>query len=238
MIAALSVAGLSKHYRRQVALHDVGFDLLPGTSTALLGANGAGKSTLIRAVLDLVGIDAGHIEIFGVPHRAARARMPLAYLGERFLPPQVARGGELLDLLCELHEVRVDAARVAAECAALEFDVAALARPARDYSKGMLQKLGLVACLLAGRPLLLLDEPMSGLDVRAHALFRRRLLALRAAGTTLFFSTHALRDVAELCDRVLVLQAGTLVFDGSVPALAARDAGGDLERAFLALTAA
>ncbi len=233
--AALSVAGVSKRYGRTTALDDISFELIPGSAVALLGTNGAGKSTLIRAVLDLIGLDAGAIAIYDVPHRRAAARAPLAYLGERFLPPHTARGREVLQLLCDLHGVPLDPARVAAECAALELDVAALERPARDYSKGMLQKLGLIACLLAKRPLLVLDEPTSGLDVQAHALIRARLAAHRAAGATLFFSTHDLADVAALCDRALVLRAGRLVFDGSVAALAARDPEGDLERAFLAV---
>jgi len=235
MAAALSVVGLSKRYGGTLALDGVSFELAPGSATALLGANGAGKSTLIRAVLDLVGLDAGAIAIHDVSHRRAAARRPLAYLGERFLPPHAARGREVLQLLCDLHGVALDAHRVAAECAALELDPAALERPAREYSKGMLQKLGLVACLLAARPFLLLDEPTSGLDVQAHALIRARLAALRAAGSTLFFSTHDLGDVALLCERALVLRAGRLVFDGPVTALAAHDPAGDLERAFLAV---
>jgi ABC-2 type transport system ATP-binding protein len=237
MGAALAVEGVTKRYRRRLALDGVGFALEPGSATALLGLNGAGKSTLIRAVLDLLPIDAGRIRIFGEDHRRARARAPLAYLGERFLPPHFARGREVLAMLAGLHELRFDADRVAAECARLDFDPAVLDRPAREYSKGMLQKLGLVACLLAGRPLLLLDEPMSGLDPLARALIRDRLRALSTEGGTLFFSTHSLRDVEELCSRVLVLHGGHLRFDGTVEALAARDPARDLERAFLALLA-
>jgi len=237
MTAALSVSGLTKRYRRRTVLDGVSFEVADGAATALLGVNGAGKSTLIRAVLDLVDIDAGSIALFGEPHHKARAREPLAYLGERFLPPHFARGREVLTLLCRLHGVPFDAARAAVECKALELDVAALERPAREYSKGMLQKLGLVACLLANRPLLLLDEPMSGLDPQAHALIRERLHALRASGTTLFFSTHALRDVAELCERVIVLHAGRVRFDGTVRELALLHPARDLERAFLSLIA-
>ena len=101
MRAALSVVGVCKRYASTVALAEVSFVLAPGSATALLGVNGAGKSTLIRAVLDLVGLDAGAIEIHDVPHHRAAARVPLAYLGERFLPPHAARGREVLQLLCE-----------------------------------------------------------------------------------------------------------------------------------------
>lgn len=234
MVAALTLTGVTKRYQRGLALNSVSLDIEAGLATALVGVNGAGKSTLIRAVLDLIGIDAGTISIFGSDHRTARARTPLAYLGERFLPPHFASGRETLTLLCRLQDVAYDAARVARECAALELDGAALERPAREYSKGMIQKLGLIACLLADRPLLLLDEPMSGLDPLAHRLIRERLRTLRAAGTTIFFSTHALRDVAALCDRVVVLDAGIVRYQGDVASLAARDEHGDLEAAFLA----
>jgi len=235
MTAALTVSAVTKRYRQRPVLDGVSFQVPGGAATALLGVNGAGKSTLIRAVLDLIDIDAGSIDIFGQAHHRARSRAPLAYLGERFLSPHFARGREVLTLLCRLHGVDFDHARAVAECQALELDPSALERPAREYSKGMMQKLGLVACLLANRPLLLLDEPMSGLDPQARALIRERLRALRTAGTTIFFSTHALRDVGELCDRVIVLHAGRVRFDGPVGDLALLHPTRDLERAFLAL---
>jgi len=238
MPAALRLASVQQRYRHQPALRDLSFELATGAATALLGVNGAGKSTLIRAVLDLVRIDAGRIEIFGVDHRMPAARAPLAYLGERFLPPHAARGREVLELLCRLHGVPFDRQRAGAECVALQLEPAMLERPAREYSKGMLQKLGLVACLLAGRPLLLLDEPMSGLDPVAHALIRDRLRALHDAGTTLLFSTHALGDLAAICDRVLVLHEGALVFDDTTARFLARDPHGNPERALLGVLAA
>ena len=235
MPAALKLTSVHQRYRRQPVLRDISFELESGAATALLGVNGAGKSTLIRAVLDLIHIDAGCIDIFGVDHRTPAARAPLAYLGERFLPPHAARGREVLELLCRLHGVPCDPQRAAAECVALQLDPAVLERPAREYSKGTMQKLGLVACLLAGRPLLLLDEPMSGLDPVAHALIRDRLQALRDAGTTLLFSTHALGDLAPLCNRVLVLHAGALVFDDTTARFLARDPQGNPDGALLGL---
>jgi ABC-2 type transport system ATP-binding protein len=236
--AALAVDGVCKRYRGRVALDAVSFRVEPGVPTALLGVNGAGKSTLFRAILDLVPLDAGRIAVFGDDHRRPRARRPLAYLGERFVPPPFARGRDVLAMLLGLHGQAYDAPRAAAECARLELDPTALARPAREYSKGMLQKLGLIACLLVERPLLLLDEPLSGLDPQARAVVRERLRALRDGGTTVLFSTHALRDVEELCARVLVLHGGRLCFDGEVAALAARDPAQDLERSFLSLLSA
>ena len=99
----------------------------------------------------------------------------------------------------------------------------------------MAQKLGLIACILPRCPLLVLDEPMSGLDPRARAAFKRRLAALREDGVTLFFSTHLLVDVEALCDRLAVLDGGRIVFDGAPDALLAQTGQAALEDAFLAL---
>jgi ABC-2 type transport system ATP-binding protein len=232
--AALSLSQVCLRYGARVALHEVSLEIPQGAAVALLGVNGAGKSTLLRAILDLVGIDSGTISIYQRSHREPSARRALAGLGEVFTPPRYATGREFLSLLCHLHGKDYHPEHAARECLALALDPTALARPAREYSKGMAQKLGLVACLLVAPPLLLLDEPMSGLDPQSHALFRARLQALQAAGTTLFFSTHALADVRVLCDRAVVIHAGAICFDDRLDILAP---DGEIERAFLALLA-
>ncbi len=116
---------------------------------------------------------------------------------------------------------------------ALDLDPAALGRPVRAYSKGMAQKLGLAACFLSGKRLLILDEPVSGLDPKARALVKRHLLRLKAAGHTLFFSTHALPDVEELCDRMAILHGGEIRFVGSPAECRERFEAETLEQAFL-----
>lgn len=232
---ALDFQDITKHYAGKLALAGVSLAVPAGQATGLLGVNGAGKSTLIRAALDLIAIDSGEITIFGADHRNPAARRDLAYLAERFVPPHYSTGRELLSCLCALHGIAFDAQAARAECAALEFDPAELGRRARDYSRGMAQKLGLIACLLARRRLLMLDEPMNGLDPQAHALFRKRLLACKAEGATLFFSTHTLADVTAVCDQVIVMHGGELRFSGTTAAFRASAAGENLEQAFLAL---
>ncbi|MGH8650336.1 MAG: ABC transporter ATP-binding protein, partial [Burkholderiales bacterium] len=101
-------------------------------------------------------------------------------------------------------------------------------------SKGMTQKLGLAACLLSGKDLYVLDEPTGGLDPKARALAKGELAALRRAGRTIFFTSHALADVAEMCDRLAVMHAGRLRFAGTPQELTDRTGAPDLERAFLA----
>ena len=116
----------------------------------------------------------------------------------------------------------------------LDLDPMALDRQARTYSKGMGQKLGLLATLLTGLPLLILDEPMSGLDPRSRIMLKDRLIEYREAGGTIFFSSHILADIEEICDRVGIMHGGKLVYLGTPADLIAKHQANGLERAFLA----
>ena len=116
---------------------------------------------------------------------------------------------------------------------AFDLNLAALKLPVRAYSKGMTQKLGLAACLLSRKDLYILDEPASGLDPKAHALLKARLHELKKESRTVLFTSHALVDVAEMCDRLAVIHAGALRFVGTPAALCAQYGGGALEQAFL-----
>ena len=208
-------------------------ELAQGEFFALVGANGAGKTTCIRTILDFAAADAGQIELLGVPHRRSAARKNLAYLPERFVPPAFLSGIEFLRFVVEMHGSRfdVESARTLAE--ELELDLDALQRSVRTYSKGMAQKLGLAGSLLCDAHLLIFDEPMSGLDPKARQLVKRQLQKLRAQSRTLFFSTHLLADVAEICDSVGVLYAGKLRFCGPPDLLLDTFGGSSLEEAYL-----
>lgn len=237
MNEVLEFVGVAKRYGAHEVLRGVSFAVTRGEVVGLVGVNGAGKTTLIRGLLDRIRFDAGSVTLAGQAHTARTARAAVAYLPERFNPPAFATGAEVLAYLSALHGRPYDPARAAAEAAALELAVEALARPCREYSKGMAQKLGLVAAVLPGCPLLVLDEPMSGLDPKARALFKRRLLALHDEGVTLFFSTHLLADVEVLCDRLVLLHDGQVRYSGTPAALLAAHGTADLEAAFLAAIA-
>jgi ABC-2 type transport system ATP-binding protein len=231
--AAVRVSGLSKRYGRHLVLDAVDLEVAAGASFGLLGLNGAGKTTLIKCLLDLCAHDAGEITLYGVPAGEPRARKRLVYLPERFVPPHHLSGREFLALMLALAGKGYEAARVEARLAQLELEPAVLERRVRALSKGMTQKLGLAAVLLVERDLYVLDEPMSGLDPASRIAVKSALQDLVAEGRTLFFTSHVLNDVEELCDSIAVLDRGAFRFRGTPRALCARHGEPNLERAFL-----
>ena len=231
--AAFRAEGLVKRYGARRALDGVGLEVAPGTAVGLIGANGAGKTTLIKCALDLCAFDAGRVEIFGVDSRQAGARSRLAYIPERFVPPYYLLGREFLAMTLGLAGARFDAARARALAAELDLDPQALERPVRQLSKGMTQKLGLAGCFLLDRDLYILDEPMSGLDPAGRVAVKSVLARLHRDGCALFFTSHVLADVEELCSSIVVLDDGKLRFRGAPAELCRHFGEGDLERAFL-----
>jgi ABC-2 type transport system ATP-binding protein len=230
---ALHVRALRKRYAKFEALHAVDLDVGAGEAFGLVGANGAGKTTLIKCVLALAAGDAGSIEIFGIAAQNPAARRRLAYLPERFNPPYYLRAREFIAMMFELAGARYDAARVSALLGELEIEGRVLEQPVRQLSKGTTQKLGLAGCFAVPRDLYVLDEPMSGLDPAARVAVKTVLRRLSAEGRTLFFTSHVLADVEELCSAIGVLEQGRMRFRGSPAALCERYAERNLERAFL-----
>ncbi|NBV19444.1 MAG: ABC transporter ATP-binding protein [Janthinobacterium sp.] len=217
-------------------LRGVDLQVRAGELFGLVGVNGAGKTTLLKCLFDFCMPEQGGIAIFGQPHRHAGAREPLSFLPERFQAPYYLTGDDFLRYLLSLHNVRHDDQAVQHILAALELAPAALRRPARTYSKGMMQKLGLAACWLSGKRQLVLDEPMSGLDPKARAQFKQVLRQAQVQGRGALFTSHALADVDELCDRMAILHQGRLLFTGTPAECRARHGGAadaSLEQAFL-----
>ena len=152
---------------------------------------------------------------------------------ERFTPPYYFTGEDFIRYVLAMQSTVYERAEATRMLTRLELDLTALTRPVRAYSKGMTQKLGLAACLLARKALYVLDEPASGLDPKALALFKGQLRELKVQARTVFFTSHALSDVAEICDRLAIIHDGALRFAGSPAALIAQYASNNLEQAFL-----
>ena len=229
---ALRFDSLTKSYGKQLVLDEVSLEVEPGEFFGLVGVNGAGKTTCIKGLLDFCHLSSGGIEIFGEPHTHTRSRRRLAYLPERFLPPYYLTGRDFLSYMAKLYATEFDDAAVKDMLATLDLDESSLEKSVREYSKGMAQKLGLAACFLSRKDLIILDEPMSGLDPKARILVKRFLQSLKSEGHTLFFSTHMLADVAELCDRMGILHEGRLRFIGAPEACCEAYEAETLEQAY------
>lgn len=233
MELALQFINIKKSYAKQTILNGLSLQVAEGKFVGLIGENGAGKTTLIKCLLDFCEFESGTIEIFGQSHQNTHARSQLAFLPERFTPPYFLTGHGFLEHMARMHGVRLVEETLLDVISSLDLTVDALRKPVRSLSKGMAQKLGLAATLISDKKLLVLDEPMSGLDPKAHALFKRFLLTQKEKGKTLFFSTHLLADVETLCDEIIILHEGQARYVGSPQACCEHFNVTNLEEAYI-----
>lgn len=231
--SALSVSGLYAGYGARVVLHDVNLEVGCGQTYGLIGLNGVGKTTLIKTVLGLKDAIKGDIRVFGRSNLQAECRRHIAFLPERFDPPWFLKGGEFVRFAASLYGRRVADEEIVSSCEDLALDPAAIKHKVQSYSKGMRQKLGLIATVLTGCDLLVLDEPMSGLDPLARSLVKDMLEKVKGQGRTILLSSHILADLDEICDKVSVIHDGLVCFTGRPMDLREQTQEHSLERAFL-----
>lgn len=229
----LAVANVHKRYGQVQVLNAVSLALQPGEIFGLIGLNGAGKTTLIKIMLDLADADAGTVSMFGEDSHHVAARQNISYLPEKFQPSRYLKGKEYLDLALSYYGKSFSIQEARSVAAALDLDPDKLDFRVGAYSKGMGQKLGLVGAFLADAPLLILDEPMSGLDPSARIKLKQEMLALKHSGRTIFFSSHILSDIDEICDRIGVIHDGRMLFTGTPSAFKQAQNETGLERGFL-----
>jgi ABC-2 type transport system ATP-binding protein len=227
----LEIERLSKSYRvghlfpgRRPAVQDLSLSVERGEIFGFLGPNGAGKTTTLKAVIGLVHPEAGRIRILGHPHESRAWRYAVGYLPEHPYLYDYLTPLEYLDYVGRLfgmeRALRRERAHALLEKVGL---VRSLNLPLRRFSKGMVQRAGLAQALMNDPELVLLDEPMSGLDPLGRRLVRDIILELRERGKTVFFSTHILSDAETLCDRVALLREGRLVSLGRLDEILALD---------------
>ncbi|MFD1330163.1 ABC transporter ATP-binding protein [Mycoplana ramosa] len=219
MTATVKIDGVSKRYGKVDAVRDVTLTLEGGETVALVGHNGAGKTTLIKLMLGLIRPTTGSVRMLGEdPGRGdVRARKRLGYLPESVSFHMALTGRETLAFYARLK--RVDIASIDALFERVGLAPQAAARPVRTYSKGMRQRLGLAQALLGAPRVLLLDEPTSGLDPALRRSFYDLITDLRAGGTTVLLSSHALTELEDRADRVIILNKGTKIADGTLDEL-------------------
>jgi len=229
----LKVDKVSVTYEATPAIKNICLEVKAGEMFGLIGLNGAGKTTLIKTLLSLRKQDEGSVEVFGKPPGEKSTRKHFAFLPERFDPPWFLSGMEFIKMSLQLYGRKFNREEVIKSAESLALDPQALGRRVHTYSKGMRQKLGLMGTLLTECKLMILDEPMSGLDPRARALVKDTLMSAKKQDQTIFLSSHILADMEEICDRVAVLHDSEIMFVGKPNDLIAQTNSGNLERAFL-----
>ncbi|MBT8128706.1 MAG: ABC transporter ATP-binding protein [Gammaproteobacteria bacterium] len=220
-------------YGSKCVLDNIDLEVPAGHFYGLVGINGSGKTTMIKAILDLIAIDNGLVHLFGKPHRKVSARESLAYLPDRFSPPAHLSSRDFIRYMLALHASTQGDKEIQQMLDALGLDSEILAQSVGRLSKGMTQKLGLMSCLLSRKSLLILDEPMSGLDPKARVLFKKQLFKLKEQGVTVFFSSHVLADVDELADEMAVLHQGKILHQGTSAKFKREYNGENLEEAYI-----
>lgn len=218
MTATIEVAGLTKRYGPVEAVRDVSFALEPGEIVALVGHNGAGKTTLLKLLLGLVHPTAGSVRVLGENPAAGEfeARQRLGFLPENVSFNPALTGRELLSFYARLKGQSVTDALELLNRVGLG---SASSRRLGTYSKGMRQRLGLAQALLGEPRVLLLDEPTSGLDPALRLDFYDIVEARRASGTTVVLSSHALAELGDRAGRIIILNQGRMVANGTIDEL-------------------
>ncbi len=240
MSAPLVVRDLVCRYGAFTAVDGVSLEVRAGEIVGFLGPNGAGKTSTLRACAGLLRPAAGAIEIAGAPllDRPLEARARLGFVPDDPFLYELLSAEEFLDFIAALYEVPAPLARERARALLERLELGDAANQLLEsYSLGMRQKVSVIAALLHDPPLLMLDEPLGGLDPRGARALKDLLRERTARGLGVLVSTHLL-DVAErLCDRVVILERGRVLASGTLAEL--RGARGDatLEDVFLELTA-
>ena len=215
---AVWCSGLRKRYGRRQAVDGVSLQVARGEVLGLLGPNGAGKTTVIKMLLGLVRPDDGEVLLLGRPANDPAARVRVGYLPELFRYQPWLTAAEVLALHVRLSSVAVPEAEQRA-CLAM----VGLADRAGDrvggFSKGMQQRLGLAVALVARPELVVLDEPTSALDPVGRVDVRDLVLSLKERGVAVLLNSHLIGEVERVCDRVVILDEGTVAASGTLAEL-------------------
>ncbi len=222
------------------ALRGVSFEVPKGVIYGILGPNGAGKTTTLRIIATLVRHDSGYVEVLGhrLPSERSLVRGRISYLPEDAGLYHRLTGWENLLYFAMIYSQTQEEAR---RMAKVGFKLSGLSerdihRRASEYSKGMARRVALARALMVGAELVILDEPTSGLDVFSAYSIRKTIKNFaRSSGATVLMSSHNMLEVEELCDRVILINKGSVVAEGEPAELKERAGAANLEEAFIKL---
>jgi ABC-type multidrug transport system ATPase subunit len=231
--AVLGVAGLSKRYGDQCALADISFDVDRKQVVGIIGPNGAGKTTLLEAIAGILPADAGQVFWQGAILSQAHRRDAIFYLPDGLRPWDEQFVVHILEFFAAMYGVSRE--QVAETVCAVGLSPA-LSKRIRALSKGFARRFMLALALLAPQPLLLMDEPFDGFDLRQTRQMMGVLRELAARGRALVLAIHQLSDAERMCDRFVLLADGRLRGIGTLAELRAQTGKASLEDIFLALT--
>jgi ABC-2 type transport system ATP-binding protein len=233
--ALLQIASLTKFYGEQLALEDVGFSVQAGEILGLIGPNGAGKTTLLEAIAGLLPVSSGEIRFRDQPLPAHRRREAIFYLPDGIRPYADQTAEQALALFAGVYRRPVDEVSAIISTVGLR---PVLVKRIHALSKGYNRRLIIALGFLTRHPILLMDEPFDGFDLRQSRDMMDTLRRAASGGRTLVLSIHQLRDAEQVCDRFALLADGRIRGVGTLDALRGRAnrPGGTLEDIFLALT--
>jgi len=237
----IHLQNLTKTYGDTVAVDQLSLDVPAGELFGFIGPNGAGKTTTIRMIGGLVAPSRGTVTIDGIDmgREPESAKRRIGLIPDRPFLYEKLTGMEFLRFTADLYEVDLETFQEKAESVLELFSLMDRAHELIEgYSHGMKQRLIMASALLHEPPLIVVDEPMVGLDPRGIKMVRELFRNLALQGTTIFMSTHTLKLAEDVCDRIGVIHKGRLVATGTIEELkqAARVGDADLEEAFLRLT--
>ncbi|MTJ06799.1 ABC transporter ATP-binding protein [Anabaena sp. UHCC 0204] len=205
--------------QKVVSLKNCSLQVYPGETFGLLGPNGAGKTTLLKLLLGIIRPTSGRGLLLGKPIGNAKVKQHIGYLPENPYLYDYLSGWEFLQLAAGLFQIpqKLQRQRIPQLLELVGLSQAdARKKQMRRYSKGMLQRVGMAQALINDPDLVFLDEPMSGLDPLGRYQMREIILSLKASGKTIFFNSHVLSEVEQICDRVAILAQGELICSGSL----------------------
>lgn len=235
-LSVIDVVKLTKSYAEKLVINSIDLKVKSGQIFALIGLNGQGKTSLIKSILDLSGFDCGVISIFGVNSLDPSSRTKICYLPEKFQPCVDLKAIEFIKFSLSLHNTKIDPSLLKSLCEELDLDEALLTKKVTSYSKGMIQKLGLISVFLSNCDLVILDEPMSGLDPKARKNFKNLMARyVKSQEKTIFFTSHILSDIEEICGDIAILHDKKIKYQGEVKDFCTKYEGKSFEDKFLNL---
>ena len=230
---------LQRFYGSKAALHGLTLAVGAGELLGFLGPNGAGKSTTVKILTGMIKPDGGRATVagFDVVRDPIAVKQRIGYVPESAALYESLSAREYLDLIASLHHLPPDATRPRIEELLDRFELShAIDQRLSEFSKGMKQKVLIVSALIHRPEVLFLDEPLTGLDANAALVVKELLRGLAAQGKTIFFCSHVLEVVERVCSRIVIIDQGRMIADGTAADIAASAGVSSLEGAFVALT--